>query len=121
MKKRKVYAYGTNMYNTDLNTSFRKHTPQNVHAEVNAIEKLPPNKNKNKKNKRARPQKVDVIVFRVVGSCSANATALKCGMAKSCPCCRHHLSTSLPKKGYTLRGLYYTDANGRLVRDSLLV
>jgi hypothetical protein len=118
VKKRKVYAYGTNMYNTDLNTSFRKHTPQNVHAEVNAIEKLPPNNNKNKK-KLARPKKVDVIVFRVVGSCSANATALKCGMAKSCTCCRHHLSTYLPKKGYTLRSLYYTDATGRLVRDSM--
>ncbi len=33
-------------------------------------------------------------------------------MAKPCDCCLKYIHTNLPKKGYKLNKIYYTDENG---------
>lgn len=101
------------MYNTDLNSSFRCQTPRTVHAEVHAIEKI------RRRKKNARVKKVDVLVFRVLGGNTISIDEIPFGMAKSCHCCKHQLQTHLLSKGYAIRGLYYTDDTGQIVRDTL--
>ena len=101
------------MYNTDLNNRYLRLSPRTVHAEVHAVEKI------HRLKKNARVKKVDVVVFRVLGGNTISADKTQFGMAKSCHCCKHHLQTQLISKGYTVRGLYYTDDTGQIVRDTL--
>ena len=112
IKKRKQYAVGYNQYNTDCNTQYRNHPPQTVHAEAHAMEKLRPNHKKH-------PTKVDIVVYRVTRTRDPTTGDLLCGMAKSCDACKRCMSRTLRKKGYTLRRLLYTDADGNLQQDHI--
>lgn len=92
-----------NLYNTDLNSKFRKSIPQVVHAEENTVEKL---KNSEKK------KHIDIIVFRT------NKSGNDLLMAKSCSNCKNIMNKVLIEKNWKPRNLIFTDANGDLCRDN---
>jgi hypothetical protein len=104
IKKRHIYAIGTNLYNSDMNVGYRNHHPQTIHAEENACYKLPTNNDRHTK-------KLDIIVFRT------NKKGDSLMMAKSCDNCKYHLKKTLINKKYKLRDFYYTDKKGCLVKD----
>ena len=104
MRKGIIYSIGVNLYNTDLNTSYKSHTPLTIHAEHNAIHKLP-------KNPKKRSKVIDIIVFRT------NKKGDSLLMSKSCPNCLKHLTRGLIHKNYKLRNFYYTN-NNSLYRDN---
>ncbi len=106
IKKGIIYSIGINLYNTDLNVTFKKYHAQTIHAEENACYRLPYNKNK-------RTKKVDIIVFRT------NKKGDLLMMSKSCCNCKYHLKKTFVNKKYSLRNFYYTDNNGSLVKDYL--
>jgi hypothetical protein len=105
IKKNIIYSIGVNLYNTDLNMSFKSHTPQTIHAEHNAIYKLPYNHKKRRKV-------IDIIVFRT------NKKGNSLLMSKSCQNCLTHLERGIINKNYKLRDFYYTDKN-TLYKDKL--
>lgn len=86
------YARGINYYNID-----DKYT--SIHAEVNAVQKLPPTQ------KRI---KVDVFVFRT------NRKGNILTMSKPCDNCMNYIHKNLAMKGYRLNRIYYTDFQGYL-------
>ena len=102
IKKKKIFSIGVNIYNSDLNNSFKTHTPLAIHAEDNAIYKLKKNIN------RIKP--IDIIVFRI------NRKGDNLLMAKSCINCKNKIKKGLVYKNYTLRQFYYTN-NNRLYKD----
>ena len=55
LKKEKIYCSGINLYNTDLNSQFKKSIPQVCHAEENTVQKL-------KVSEKKKP--IDIVVFR---------------------------------------------------------
>lgn len=73
-----------------------------IHAEDNVIRKLP-----NIKSAGKRTKKVDMMVIRVNHSGD---------LASSKPCinCIVLMSSRLPDKGYTLRDVYFSNAQGNL-------
>lgn len=72
-----------------------------VHAEINAMSKLP-TLPRNKK-----PKKVDLMVIRI------SKTDVY-GNSKPCIHCILKLKTELPLKGYILDTVYYTDKAGEI-------
>ena len=98
----KILSIGFNKYNIDNKTSIIE--PSNVHAEVDACMKLRFNKNP-EKNK-----KVNLIVFR------SNPKKNRLLMAKPCCNCIKMMYYLIHKKGYILKGVYYTDDNGNICR-----
>jgi hypothetical protein len=74
-----------------------------IHAEDDAINKLPVLK----RNRRLK--KVDLLVIRA----NAGGTV---GNSRPCDRCIKALEIKLPKKGYILDTLYYTDKGGLLVK-----
>ena len=86
------YARGINYYNID-----DKYT--SIHAEVNAVQKLPTTQ------KRV---KVDVFVFRT------NRKGNILTMSKPCDNCMNYIHKNLAMKGYRLNRIYYTDFQGYL-------
>lgn len=105
LKKHKIYTSGMNMYNTDLNSKFRKYIPQVVHAEENTVNKL-------KKTEKNKP--IDIVVFRT----NKNGTGLL--MAKSCSNCKSIMLKTLTEKNWKPRKLVFTDSNGNLCKDNWL-
>lgn len=88
-------TYGENHYSTGIFPT--------VHAEDDAVNKLPVLK-RNRKLK-----KVDLLVIRAnIGGTVGNS--------KPCERCIKSLEIKLPKKGYLLDTLYYTDRGGTLVK-----
>lgn len=92
-----------NLYNTDLNTSFRNSIPQVIHAEENTVEKL-------KISEKNKP--IDIVVFRT----NKNGTNLL--MAKSCSNCKNVMNRVLTAKNWKPRKLIFTDENGQLCKDN---
>lgn len=70
-----------------------------IHAEVNAMHKLP------YLPRHKRPKKVDLLVIRVNRGGSM-------GNSKPCLNCIQQMQKFLPMKGYTLDTIYYTATNG---------
>lgn len=70
-----------------------------IHAEVNAMKKLP------YLPRHKRPKKVDLLVIRVNKGGSM-------GNSKPCLHCLQQMKKNLPLKGYTLDTIYYTTHNG---------
>jgi hypothetical protein len=75
-----------------------------IHAEVNAMHKLP------YLPRHKRPKKVDLLVIRVNRGGSM-------GNSKPCLNCVQQMSKFLPMKGYTLDTIYYTTQNGIIVSE----
>jgi hypothetical protein len=88
-------TYGENHYSTGIFPT--------VHAEDDAVNKLPVLK----RNRRLK--KVDLLVIRA----NAGGTV---GNSRPCDRCIKALEIKLPKKGYTLDTLYYTDKGGILIK-----
>ena len=95
-----ILSIGFNKYNID-NRSSSEH-PGNCHAEVDACMKLQYNKEP-KKNK-----KVYLIVFR------SNSKKTRLLMAKPCNNCIKMMNYLIYKKGYILKGVYYTNEIGNI-------
>mgnify|MGYP003682064421 CR=1 FL=1 len=103
LKKEKIYSSGINIYNSDLNTSFKNSIPQVIHAEENAVHNL-------KASEKLKP--IDIIVFRT------NKNASSYLMAKSCTNCKNVMNRTLKYKNWKPRNLLYTDENGILCKDA---
>jgi deoxycytidylate deaminase len=86
------YAVGMNMYNID-----GKFTT--IHAEVDALLKLKPNKKKT-------PKKINMIIFRV------NNTGTKLMMARPCCNCQKAIREILVQKNYKLKKCWFTNNDG---------
>ena len=91
-----IVFYSTGINHYELNS---KH--DTCHAEVDAIINLPINKGK-------RPIEVDVFSSRT------NPKGNRLMMGKSCPNCIAYIKKELPRKGYKLNKIYYTDENGEI-------
>ncbi len=103
LKKQKIYSSGMNLYNTDLNSKFKRCIPQVVHAEENTVEKL-------KVSEKNKP--IDIVVFRT------NKSGSDLRMAKSCTNCKHVMNKILIQKNWKPRKLIFTDENGELCKDN---
>ena len=90
-----VISYGENYYKGSHDTY------NTVHAEDHAMRKLPSRSSK-------RKIKVDLVVIRVNKSGGY-------GNSKPCLHCILTLSQNLPKKGYQLCSVYYTNEEGGVV------
>lgn len=95
----KILSIGYNKYNIDNRSSIIK--PNNVHAEVDCCMKL-------KINKSSKKIKVNLIVFRT------NKKKNRLLLAKPCNNCIKTMYYLIEKKGYILKGVYYTDENGNI-------
>jgi hypothetical protein len=104
IKKNIIYSIGVNIYNSDLNNVYKRHTPLSIHAEDNAFHKLKKNNKKQRKN-------IDIIVFRV------NKMGDRLLMSKSCQNCLKKIKKGLVYKYYKLRDFYYTNEKGSLSRE----
>lgn len=94
----KILSIGYNKYN--INNKTLTKNPDNCHAEVDACMKLPYNKEQKKK------KKVYLIVFR------SNQKKNKLLMAKPCNNCLYNMNYIIEKKGYILKGIFYTNNEG---------
>lgn len=95
------YSTGINQYNVS-----RRLTSDNfydsLHAEVDAIQKLPINKSKKK-------IKINVFVYRISRSKNHNLV-----MAKCCDNCYKTLYKVANEKNYRIKNIYYTNDNGQI-------
>ena len=95
----KILSFGYNKYNIDNRTSIIQ--PSNIHAEVDCCMKL-------RTNNTSKKIKVNLIVFR------SNPKKNKLLLAKPCLNCINTINYLIHKKGYILKGIYYTDNNGNI-------
>jgi hypothetical protein len=95
-----LLSYGENTYK--LNAPV-----MSLHAEESAIRRLPT------LPKKRRLKKVDMLVVRVSKTGCV-------GCSKPCEHCLLELARRLPTKGYCIGTLYYTDATGSIVANSLI-
>jgi cytidine deaminase len=95
-----LLSYGENMYKD----SYERGT---IHAEHNAVQKLPT------LPRKSRLKKIDLLVIRTsrVGTL---------GNSKPCVHCLTILKTKLPEKGYSLQKVYYSEAGGNIVSTSFV-
>ena len=93
-KSRVFYSNGINYYEINKNHD-------TLHAEVDSIMNLPVNKKKKK-------IKVNMFVSRT------NPKGNRLMMAKCCDSCLKYIHTNLPKKGYKLNKIYYTNEEGEI-------
>ena len=93
------------MYNSDLNTNYKKYTPQVVHAEVNTVFKL-------KKSEKNKP--IDTVVFRT----NKNGSSLL--LSKLYDNCKSIMNKISISKNWKPRYLIYTNEAGSLTNDSWL-
>jgi hypothetical protein len=94
----KVLSYGTNTYNPTLNS---------LHAERVALDNLP-------SIPRNRRKLVNVSLF--VARTNRSGVA---GNSKPCEHCIYDLLRIAPTRGYVVRNVHYTDANGCIVSTTL--
>tara|TARA_X000000950_G_scaffold208504_1_gene250733 strand:- start:179 stop:481 length:303 start_codon:yes stop_codon:yes gene_type:complete len=98
---RVFYSVGRNHYQINHNNG-------TCHAEVDAIQRLKPARPFLKK----KDKNVKLLVFRTNkrGDCLL--------MAKPCSDCEKRIRNIIPKKGYNLTGIHYTDHNGQIIKIS---
>lgn len=95
-----ILSYGINKY---INTF----TQKTIHAESNAIQKLP----FNTKNKRYL-KKINIFIIR-----TSNTGNI--GMSKPCINCIHDICNLPQKKGYIIKNIYYSDSNGNIIHTNI--
>ncbi len=83
-----------NQYNINNNASSKNH--DSIHAEVDCVKQL---------KKMEKPTYINLIVFRT------NNCGNMLMMAKPCNNCLKTIDSTLYKKNYRLKTLYYTDNN----------
>lgn len=79
------------------------------HAEKDAIRKLPPNPRG--RGKRLMP--VSIVVLRL------SPTTGKLQSSKPCNRCIHMMNTFPEKRGYTVRNVYYSTSEGKIIKNKL--
>ncbi len=92
----KVMTIGNNQFKTNTFS---------VHAEYEAIRRLPTKNNKSL-------QHIDIIVIR---------TSINRKLCNSKPCikCLYDMYSYAPKKGYKICNVYYSNSQGEIVKDKL--
>lgn len=95
-----VLSYGTNIYDISRGAG-------SIHAEANAINNLP-----SRPNNRKHLKKIDILVIRT-------SLTGKIGMSKPCIKCIIDMSSLPQKRGYIVKNISYSDANGNIVNISL--
>ena len=91
------YAFGHNQYN--LNNKACKENKDNIHAEVDCVNRL-------KKCEKITP--INIVVFRT------NNDGNKLMNAKPCDCCLKTIEFTLKRKNYELKKLCYSDIDGNI-------
>ena len=79
-----------------------------IHAEIKAINNLPPCPNNKKKKK-----KIDIFIIRT-------SNTGKIGMSKPCINCIIEMSSLHKKRGYQIKNVAYTDINGEIINSTLI-
>lgn len=97
-KKINVLSYGQNHYCSDKNRA-------SIHAEHDAINKLPFSRKK---------RDINMLIIRFT-----NDTQQKMTMSKPCDKCVNMMISVFPKKGYCIRNIYYSDYDGSIVKTTL--
>ena len=100
MKKARILSFGVNQLG-DINGN----TP-GIHAEEDALSKLMPLKYK----KRLEP--INILVIRL-------SPKNKLQISKPCSNCIKLLSIIPKKKGYKIENIYYSDADGNIIKTNL--
>ena len=95
-----ILSIGINYYPVKNKNNNEKKT---IHAECDAINKLP-----NIKKKTA----INILVIRL----SKNN---KLGMSQPCNNCIKMLSSMPTKKGYLIKNIYYSDSNNNIIKTTL--
>lgn len=96
-KKLQVLTLGINIINDNLKKP-------GIHAEQAALSKLVPLKNKNIK-------KINILVIKI---------SKKNKLQSSKPCLKCiDIMKDLPKKGYYVKNIYYSDTNGNIIKKTL--
>jgi hypothetical protein len=100
MKKARILSFGVNQLG-DINGN----TP-GIHAEEDALSKLMPLKYKK------RLESINILVIRL-------SPKNKLQISKPCSNCIKLLSIIPKKKGYKIENIYYSDADGNIVKTNL--
>jgi cytidine deaminase len=88
-------SYGQNHYSNNPNMP-------SIHAEHDAINKLPYSRKK---------QEINMLVIRFSDK--------KLSMSKPCKKCINMMINLFPKKGYIIKKIYYSDQNGEITKTKL--
>lgn len=102
-KKISILSYGTNQY-----ADVEGNSPT-VHAEYDAIAKLPPLDRRNTRNLYI----CNIFVTRL-------SKTNKRGISKPCHECIRNLSVLPELKGYRIKNVYYTDREENIVKERLI-
>ena len=94
-----VLSYGINKYDNPRGVG-------TTHAEIDAINHLPPQSNKKKLIN------IDILVIRT-SNCG------KIGMSKPCLHCILSMQTLPQKKGYLIKNIFYSNENGNIIKTNL--
>ena len=97
----KVLSFGQNYF--PLYSEYYKIPTCSVHAERDAINKLP---------KIRKKKKVNMLVLRFTRSKQLT-------MSMPCTKCINNMNTLFPKKGYIIQNIYYSDYDGRIKKTNL--
>lgn len=100
LKKVRILSYGVNRMGDSDGV-----TP-GIHAEYDAITKLIPLR------KRKKLETVNLLVIRLSGK-------NKLQSSKPCSNCIDTMKTLPEKKGYKIQNIYYSDADGNIVKTTL--
>jgi cytidine deaminase len=95
-----ILSIGINYYPVRNSNEIKKKT---IHAECDAINKLP-----NIKKKTA----INILVIRLTKN-------NKLGMSQPCNNCVKMLSSMPTKKGYVIKHIYYSDSNNNIIKTTL--
>jgi len=98
-KKGYIVSYGMNKYDN-------KRGFGTTHAEIDAINHLPPQPNKKKL------VKIDILVIRLTNHG-------KIGMSKPCLNCILQMQILPIKKGYSINNIYYSNEHGIIIKTNL--
>jgi len=94
------YSTGINHYGVNKKQLINNNTYGNLHAEIDAIQKLPINR----KNKMI---KINVFVFRISRGKKKNLMNARC-----CDNCYNGLHRISKQKNYKIKNIYYTNNDG---------
>lgn len=95
-----ILSFGENKYSPTTNLESVR---SSIHAEQNAINKLPSSKNL---------IKINMLVLRFTKKYTLS-------MSKPCSKCLHHMTNFSPKKGYIIKNVYYSTGDNKIIKTNL--
>jgi cytidine deaminase len=98
LAKRNILSFGQNHYPCNGKTD-------TIHAEHDAINKLPFKRNNDK-------TKINMLVLRFTKN-------FKMCMSKPCDQCINNMVHLFPKKGYIIKDIYYSNTEGNIEKTTL--